>query len=102
LIVTLIIIASFVTMGIFLLNGKGAFLIAGYNTMPKEEKEMYDEPALCRFMGKMMIALSVCMLFWPASELLDLQWLFVLGLILFLGTVLFMLVFINTGNRFKK
>lgn len=38
--------------------GKGAFLIAGYNTAPKREKEKYDEKALCRFMGKLMFALA--------------------------------------------
>ncbi|MGF2617787.1 DUF3784 domain-containing protein [Rossellomorea vietnamensis] len=102
MIVTFIIIALFIVLGLFLLNGKGAFLIAGYNTMPKEEKEQYDEQALCRFMGKMMFALSFCMLFWPVSELLDAQWLFALGLGLFLAVVLYIVVYVNTGDRFRK
>ncbi|RIW38935.1 DUF3784 domain-containing protein [Bacillus salacetis] len=102
MIVTLILFLAFITLGIFLMNGKGASLIAGYNTLPKEEKEKYDEPALCRFMGKMIFVLSLCMLLWPASELLEIQWLFGLGLGLFIGIVLFMVVYMNTGNRFKK
>jgi hypothetical protein len=69
---------------------------------PKEEKEKYDELALCRFMGKMIFVLSFCMLLWPASELFGMQWLFGLGLGLFIGIVLIMVVYINTGNRLKK
>ena len=43
-----------VFMGILtvvLLMGKGSFLIAGYNTSSKEEKQEYDEKKLCRTMG---------------------------------------------------
>lgn len=52
-----LIISSFIglliiAMAIVLLTGRGAFLIAGYNTLSKEEKEKYDSRALCCFMGK--------------------------------------------------
>ena len=50
MIVLLLIIVLFVVLGIVFINGKGSFLIAGYNTMPPEEKEKYDEVALCKFM----------------------------------------------------
>ena len=43
-----------VFMGILtvvLLMGKGSFLIAGYNTSSKEEKQEYDEKKLCRVVG---------------------------------------------------
>ena len=46
-----IIIALMIVMSVFLLNGKGAFLIAGYNTMSKKRKALYDEKAMCRFAG---------------------------------------------------
>ena len=52
----------FVVMGISLLAGRGAWLIAGYNTMPKKERERYDERALCRFMGKLMLYCAACVL----------------------------------------
>ncbi|UOR13710.1 DUF3784 domain-containing protein [Halobacillus amylolyticus] len=35
----------FLWLGVFLINGKGSSLIAGYNTLPKEEKEKYDTVA---------------------------------------------------------
>ncbi|MEK6266410.1 MAG: DUF3784 domain-containing protein [Clostridium sp.] len=33
-----------------LLCGKGSFLIAGYNTMPKEEKDKYNSVKLSKFL----------------------------------------------------
>ena len=50
LLVELAVIASFVGLGVLFSKGKGAFLIAGYNTASRSEKENYDEKALCRFM----------------------------------------------------
>lgn len=98
----LFVIGLFIVMGIFLINGKGSFLVAGYNTMSPEEKETYDTVALCKFMGKMMFALSFSMLFWVFSEAYEINWLFIVGLVLFIAIVVIMLVYINTGNRFKK
>ncbi|KAA0549833.1 DUF3784 domain-containing protein [Bacillus sp. BGMRC 2118] len=47
--------------------GKGAGFLAGYNTMPEEEKANYYERALLRFMGKMMFSLTFSMVFWIKS-----------------------------------
>ncbi|WP_117170285.1 DUF3784 domain-containing protein [Paraliobacillus sediminis] len=96
------VIGLFIVMGIFLINGKGSFLITGYNTMFPKEKEKYDTVALSKFMGKTMFALSFSMLFWVFSEAYEINWLFIIGLVLFIDIVVTMLVYINTGNRFKK
>ncbi len=98
----LLVIGLFIVLGIFFINGKGSFLIAGYNTMPPEEKEKYNTVALCKFMGKMMFALSFSMVFWVISEAYEIDWLFYVGLVLFIAIVVFMLVYVNTKNRFKK
>lgn len=95
-------IVLMVVLGIILLSGKGAFLIAGYNTMSENDKKKYNEEALCKFMGKMMFALSFSMLFWIASIAYDMNFLFVIGLILFMGKIIFMLIYMNSGNRFKN
>lgn len=95
-------IGLFLIIGVFLINGKGAFLLAGYNVMPKEEKANYDEIALCKFTGKMMFALSFSMIFWLLSDYYTVNWLFYIGLVMFLGLIAFMLIYMNTGKRFKK
>lgn len=96
------VIALFIILGMFLLNGKGSSLIAGYNTMSPEEKEKYDIARLTKFMGKMMFALSFSMFFWIFSIAFEMNGLFYTGLILFLGIVVYMIIYINTGDRFKK
>lgn len=96
------IIVLFVILGIVFSKGKGASLIAGYNTMPREEKQKYDTAALSKFMGKMMFAISFTMVFWVLSIAFEMNWLFVLGLVLFFSIVIFMLIYMNTGGRFKK
>lgn len=95
-------IVTFIILGIFLLNGKGSFLIAGYNMMSKEEKDKYDKLALSKFMGKVMFFFAFSMSFWALGEALESNILFSIGLVLFFGIILFTLIYTNTGNRFKK
>ncbi|AUD13268.1 MULTISPECIES: DUF3784 domain-containing protein [unclassified Planococcus (in: firmicutes)] len=91
-----------VFLGFYMLQGKGAFLIAGYNTMPKEEKSIYDGPAMARFVGKLLFALAFSMLFWLAGMLLEKNWMFYIGVALFLGFTGGALIYMNTGGRFLK
>lgn len=95
-------IAAFLLLGGILYSGRGASMIAGYNTLPEKDKRKYDERALARFMGKMMFAWSFSMLFWVSSDILGIGWLFGVGLVLFGGLTVFALVYANTGNRFRK
>lgn len=44
-----------------LLSGKGAFLIAGYNTSSAEEQAKYDEKKLCRVTGMGMLVITILM-----------------------------------------
>ncbi|AXI11183.1 DUF3784 domain-containing protein [Oceanobacillus sp. 143] len=99
---TVIGMVLFVGFGIILSSGRGSSLIAGFNTLPQEEKDKYDSVALCKFMGKVMFALSSSMILWVLSEVYEINWLLVLGIILFIGIVVFSLIYANTGNRFKK
>ena len=89
-------------LGLYMLQGKGTFLIAGYNTMPEEEKAKYDGPAMARFIGKLLFALAFSMLFWLAGMLLEKSWMFYIGVALFLGFTGAALIYMNTGGRFLK
>ena len=88
--------------GLTMLKGKGAMLIAGYNTMPKHKREKYDEKALCRFVGKLLISMVPCLALTIAGEYFKLAWLvtgpIVLSIVLLIGGV----IYVNTGNRFKN
>ncbi|MCG4580459.1 DUF3784 domain-containing protein [Clostridium cochlearium] len=54
-----------------LLLGKGSFLIAGYNTSSKEEKEQYNEKKLCRAMGVMLLSLTIATIFLITNKIMS-------------------------------
>ncbi len=101
-IISLILSIAFFTFAIFLAKGKGAFLLSGYNNLSDSEKAEYDERALCKFMSKMMLGLSLSSFLLALSDLLEHQILFIIGLVLFISFLVFGLIYMNTGNRFKK
>lgn len=49
LVVHLIMIVVLILLGILFHFGKGADLIAGYNTLPAEKKAEYDVKKLCKY-----------------------------------------------------
>ena len=84
LLAELAVTALFVGLGVLFSKGKGAFLIAGYNTMSKEKKARYDKNALCRFMGKLMFALAACWVPVALGTALGLGWLYGAGIAAYL------------------
>jgi len=97
-----VIVVPFLVMSIFLLNGKGAFLIAGFNTMSSSEKATYDENALCKAVGRLLLILTVLMCLWPLAFHLQIAWLFWVSFVLFMTAAIGFAVYANTGNRFRK
>lgn len=95
-------VVLFAVLAIILLFGKGAFLIAGYNTASRAEKAMYDEKKLCRVMGSGMAALAIIMAI-SASFGYDkpswIMWLLPVGIIL---VVVIMLILSNTICKSKN
>ena len=83
-------------------SGKGAWLIAGYNTASAEEKSKMDEKAVCRFMAKLMLFMGAAWCVVTAGLLLDIMALFWVGLVLFFAVTIGGVVCANTGNRFQK
>ena len=57
-----IVLVIFAVLSIVLLSGHGSWVISGYNTASKEEKEKYDEKKLCRTMGVGMSVIAVLIL----------------------------------------
>ena len=97
-----IIVSLLIVLGITFFCGKGAFLIAGYNTSSKEEKSRIDEKLLCRFMGKLMFLLASCWLIIAFGGTFDIILLHVIGIVLFVIVIAGAAVYANTSNRFKK
>ncbi len=102
LVIHLVTTAMFVLLGILFMRGKGAFLIAGYNTSSPAEKARTDEKKLCRFMGKFMFVLAGCWLVVASSEIFHTIILFWVGFALFFVAIIIGVVYANTKDRFKK
>lgn len=58
LVMALFDVGCYVLAGVFL-QGKGASLIAGYNTATEAEQQQYDEKKLCRGAGGVALAVGV-------------------------------------------
>lgn len=102
--VVIIALVALLLMGLSLplLMGKGAWLIAGYNTAGPEEKARYDEKALCRFTGKLLLVVGLCTFVLIPGVLYDIPWLTIGYTVVTIGLTAFSLIYCNTGNRFRK
>ena len=100
--VHVIVAALFVLLGVMFLRGKGASLIAGYNTASPKEKAATDEKKLCRYMGRLMFALAGCFVITAIGDFIGSMALFWLGLAAFLATAIVGAILANTGDRFRK
>ena len=103
LVVNLILIALFVLMGVLFARGKGAGLIAGYNTMSAREKEKYDKKKLCKAMSKLMFVLGACWAVLAAGVISQVKWLHWVGAILLFAAVIVGVILMNKNDeRFRK
>ena len=98
----LAVIALFLGLAALFSRGKGAFLIAGYNTAPRAKKAKYDEKALCRFMGRLMLAMAACWVPVALGTLLEAGWLYGAGIAAYLIVIAGGVIWANTGGRFRK
>lgn len=92
-------------LGIVLRSGKANFLIAGYNTLPKKEKEKYNEKELSKFVSNLMFVLSGLLCINGIVTMLkpnNYALIYSLGILLFIVVAIAAVIYMNTGNRFKK
>ena len=100
--VFLVIAALFVVLGIIFALGKGANLIAGYNTASYEEKSKTDEKKLLKAMSVFMFVLAGCFLVSALSQVFNVKSLIWVGQVSFAASLIIGLIYLNTGDRFRK
>ncbi len=94
-----------IILGIVIRYGKVSWLISGYNTLSKDEKEKYDNRALCKFVGNLLFAISsifVCISVATLLKYVYLTAIVMVGVLLVFIIVISSLIYMNTGNRFQK
>jgi len=94
-----------VILGVAIRFGKASFLIAGYNTSSKQKKDTYDENALCRFIGNLSFILAGILILIAVAKRFFLAYstqIVFMGYISIVFVVIIAVIYMNTGNRFKK
>ena len=86
----------------FLLRGKGANLIAGYNTKSPAQKARYNEAALCRFTGIIVVVSAFLFLPIVLGIQMEQMWLFWVGIVLSCVVPTIGAIYMNTSKRFRK
>ncbi len=86
----------------FLLCGKGADLIAGYNTASPAERAKWDEKALCRGVGVLLLLIMGSVVLTGVGIALSIAALMWTGVILFVPVTVGGLVYINKSKRFRR
>ncbi|MCL2361323.1 MAG: DUF3784 domain-containing protein [Defluviitaleaceae bacterium] len=89
-----------IIVSLIMLTGRGSFLLAGYNLMSENKKSQYDTPALCKFMGKILIPIAILVII-SGFEALQVLWFWIVGSAIIVVLLVFYVVSFY-GNRFKK
>ncbi|WP_035571536.1 DUF3784 domain-containing protein [Halonatronum saccharophilum] len=81
---------------------KWSWLIVGYNTSSKEEKKKYNKEALCNGVGNLLFILSGIAFVAALGEFWRVGWIVSFSWVLFSIVILVVIIYMNTGNRFKN
>lgn len=89
-------------MGIVLCCGKGSGLIAGYNTSSAAEKAKWDEKALCRGAGALVLSILACVELMLCGAVMGNKGLIWAGGLLTAAVTVIGLICLNKSRRFRR
>ncbi|MBF1172499.1 MAG: DUF3784 domain-containing protein [[Eubacterium] sulci] len=90
-----------IIIAFFLKRGKGLWLLAGFNTMSVEERNVYDMEKIGRFISKTLTGMALCLLAFDFGLYINNIIAIVFPWVVFGGIVIFTLVYLNS-DKFKK
>ena len=90
-----------IIIAFFLKRGKGLWLLAGFNTMSVEERNVYDMEKIGSFISKTLTGMALCLLAFDFGLYINNIIAIVFPWVVFGGIVIFTLVYINS-DKFKK
>lgn len=91
-----------IIFGLVLCAGRGADLIAGYNTAPAAERAKWNEKALCRATGIFLLLMVGCIELSCLGAVLGVEPLTWGGMFLMVPLTVGGLLYINKSKRFKR
>lgn len=90
-----------IVISFFLKRGKGLWLLAGFNTMSVEERNVYDMEKIGKFTSKTLTGMALCLLAFDFGLYINNIIVIIFPWVVFGGIVIFTLVCINS-DKFKK
>lgn len=98
----IILFILFFGLGIMFSLGKGAMLIAGYNTKSDAEKAKYNERALCTAMATMMFVIAFSFIidmigYWRNEAIWN-----NMSVGIMIAVIIFGLIYMNTSKKIKQ
>lgn len=91
-------------LGYFIRFKKASFLISGYNTSSKGEKEKYNEEALCKAVGNLLFIIGSIQLILPIGGTFfpnKIKFFIIFTTISTIVVTIIALIYMNTSNRYK-
>ncbi|MBF1168951.1 MAG: DUF3784 domain-containing protein [[Eubacterium] sulci] len=90
-----------IVISFFLKRGKGLWLLAGFNTMSVEERNVYDMEKIGKFTSKTLTGMALCLLAFNFGLYINNIIVIIFPWVVFGGIVIFTLVYLNS-DKFKK
>lgn len=90
-----------IVISFFLKRGKGLWLLAGFNTMSVEERNVYDMEKIGKFTSKTLTGMALCLLAFNFGLYISNIIVIIFPWVVFGGIVIFTLVYLNS-DKFKK
>lgn len=90
-----------IVISFFLKRGKGLWLLAGFNTMSVEERNVYDMEKIGKFTSKTLTGMALCLLAFDFGLYTNNIIVIIFPWVVFGGIVIFTLVYLNS-DKFKK
>lgn len=83
-------------------SGRGAKLISGYNILPAKKKALYNEKALCRFYGNLLLVVDFFIVLLIIAGIFELTWLIILLAIIVFIISIAATIYGYTSTKFRN
>ncbi len=90
----------FLLAGLYFIRGRGAALLLRLHAVPEEDNGTYDPSKISRFIGLISLLFSLGAFLWWLGKVSGKNLFLTAGLAVWIGTALFILIYLNTGERF--
>ena len=97
------VLAFILFLAILLITRKvDAGIISGFSTMSKEKREKYDEKAVCRFVGWLLIVVCFGLFLIPIGYYFKIKWMVIFGRVFLIVSSIVGCIYVYTSKQFLK